>query len=302
MDSSATKTCAANSDRLGAATANDETERLSIFADLLGDWKGHGYNLIALPTNDEKTAFRVAAQLYDETLTFELVGCVPNRGNNGPDQFTKAIQYHEIVTTDNNGIITPIHEENGMLLLLEPDSSATPGNLTVARLGSVPHGDSVLALGKHAIISQGEPEFPVQDSRPIEFGGKRTQHNSSYLDPYAQANLPLGLTKEETRDPNLLLKKFIDEQDAAGRHITQTATVELSTDNAGHISNIPFLAGVKTSGQAIDVPKMDFTIWLEQVESEDGQTFAQLQYSQNTILDFGKIKWPHIDVASLVKQ
>lgn len=48
--------------------------------------------------------------------------------------------------------------------------------------------------------------------------------------------------------------------------------------------------------------QMDAIFWIEIVEREDGQTFMQLQYVQRVILDFIGIHWPHISVATLVKQ
>jgi hypothetical protein len=36
--------------------------------------------------------------------------------------------------------------------------------------------------------------------------------------------------------------------------------------------------------------------------NRDGTRFLQLQYSQTVILDFFGLNWPHIAVATLVKQ
>ena len=227
---------------------------------------------------------------------FDLVGCVPNRGNGRPDQFAKALEYHQKVTADIDGRPTPIHEENGMILVLEPMSS-TDGFM-VARLGSIPHGDSVLAMGSPATFSNKRPEFPKLDSRPIKNEDGQVDDNPEYLQPYVEANEGLGLTEEEIQNPNLLLDKFVRDQASKGRRITQTATIELSTKNSGGISNIPFL----NDADNLDVPQMDFTIWIEQVKDRNGQISSQLQYSENTLLDFKGFIWPHIDVSSLVKQ
>jgi hypothetical protein len=42
--------------------------------------------------------------------------------------------------------------------------------------------------------------------------------------------------------------------------------------------------------------------WIETVMNRDGTRFLQLQYSQTVILDFFGLNWPHITVATLVKQ
>jgi len=41
---------------------------------------------------------------------------------------------------------------------------------------------------------------------------------------------------------------------------------------------------------------------VEKVEDATGNVFMELQYTQTVILDFIGIKWPHISVATLVKQ
>lgn len=292
-------------ERIGAP-AKEEDARLSVFTELLGTWKGHGYNLIPLPVNgsspDEarfEDVFRVEAQSYEDEITFDLVGCVPNRGNAQPDQFAKAIAYQQTVTVNKGGIVVPIHEENGMLLVLEPDASTAPDQFTVARLASVPHGDAILAMGQHAKMTRSAPKFPILDSRPINNDNGKPDDNPAYLKPYIEANQSLELTPEEIQNPNLLLEHFVEEQATQGRVITQTAKVELSTKNDGYIANIPFLSNAETS---LDVPGLDFTIWIEQVEDSNGQKSAQLQYSQNSLLDFQGFIWPHIDVSSLTKQ
>jgi hypothetical protein len=47
---------------------------------------------------------------------------------------------------------------------------------------------------------------------------------------------------------------------------------------------------------------MDAIFWIETVQLADGSSFLQLQYVQRVILDFLGIHWPHISVATLVKQ
>jgi hypothetical protein len=53
---------------------------------------------------------------------------------------------------------------------------------------------------------------------------------------------------------------------------------------------------------------MDAIFWIETVQPTNGDPFLQLQYVQRVILDFPPkpdapiIHWPHISVATLVKQ
>ena len=47
---------------------------------------------------------------------------------------------------------------------------------------------------------------------------------------------------------------------------------------------------------------MKAIFWIEKVQQADGTHFMQLQYTQTVILFFKNISWPHISVATLVKQ
>lgn len=62
------------------------------------------------------------------------------------------------------------------------------------------------------------------------------------------------------------------------------------------ILNIPF---VKHNAEAVS---MTATFWIETVLQDDQTTFVQLQYSQNVMLRFDEIDWPHISVATLIRQ
>jgi hypothetical protein len=66
----------------------------------------------------------------------------------------------------------------------------------------------------------------------------------------------------------------------------------------GRIANIPFLAAKNA-----DVTEFESTFWVETVKVKDSKdTFLQLQYSQIVVLDFLGADWPHISVATLIKQ
>jgi hypothetical protein len=61
-------------------------------------------------------------------------------------------------------------------------------------------------------------------------------------------------------------------------------------------------ATVLTGRQSIQQPQFDAIFWIEKVLQTDGSHFMQLQYTQTVILSFLGISWPHISVATLVKQ
>jgi hypothetical protein len=64
----------------------------------------------------------------------------------------------------------------------------------------------------------------------------------------------------------------------------------------GRIGNIPFLV------RNANVTEFKSTFWIETVRNPGGTTFLQLQYTQRAILNFRNIDWPHISVATLIKQ
>ncbi len=72
--------------------------------------------------------------------------------------------------------------------------------------------------------------------------------------------------------------------------------IVISTTPAGGNVNIPFVVANAYASQ------LDAIFWIETVKQPDGTTFLQLQYTQTVILNFLGINWPHMSVATLVKQ
>jgi hypothetical protein len=102
------------------------------------------------------------------------------------------------------------------------------------------------------------------------------------------------------RNPTLVLLAAIK-----GQNIVQTTVIQISTaavQGSTGILNIPFV------GRNANALQMDAIFWIETVKPTDGDPFLQLQYVQRVILDFPPkpgapiIHWPHISVATLVKQ
>jgi hypothetical protein len=46
---------------------------------------------------------------------------------------------------------------------------------------------------------------------------------------------------------------------------------------------------------------MDAVFWIEEFVDAHGHTKLQLQYSQRVLLNFNGLSWPHISVATLLK-
>ena len=73
-------------------------------------------------------------------------------------------------------------------------------------------------------------------------------------------------------------------------------------DIGGGTSNTAFLVGTAGGPNAVAV-EASAAFWIEQVAGENGEAdFLQLQYSQQVLLNFNGLSWPHITVATLRKQ
>ena len=270
-----------------------DSEQLGHLADLPGTWVGRGFNLIALPNgqqNNQPSIFRLMLNNTVETLTFgALGGAVPNRGGQDAsgkpvqDIFFKGLHYFQQVSDAKS--FAGLHVEPGLWLNL-------PGSL--ARLGTVPHGDSLLAQGSGDAFLGG-PQFAVADPTPFTVdasGNPQLIKDKDYLKPYSDASLlPEGIAAADVMDPNRLLAAAI-----VGQTITKTTVLQIDSKNQGGILNIPF---VKQNADVVDVSA---TFWIETVQNSDGTEFMQLQYTQTVILDFAGIRWPHISIATMVKQ
>ena len=171
---------------------------------LPGTWKseGMGWNIIAVPFVDGPFNYRVLMNQYDETLKFTNIDeFVPNRGipsNEFPpdpglpdgqqsDQFVTTLDYEQsikqVAAADfpisglAGGINKDIHHEPGLFLNM---LNKKTDNIDIARLATIPHGDSVLALGRSEQI-EGPPVIPVANALPF-----RVPHDlqNPYLEPY----------------------------------------------------------------------------------------------------------------------
>jgi hypothetical protein len=266
-------------------------------------------------TPDQKSTFRLLLNQFNETLTFSLVDKgVPNRGAAvvnvfDADQHTAALQYVQDIsqiaaedfpatpnTPDTPKGAAAIHREPGLLLHL---LSQTDGGPDLGRLASIPHGDSVLALG-HSVVTNGPPTFTnIGDFSPLPVGVNPDVDKDPYLAPYKKfRDAPFrGLFNPV--DPLALLKGAV-----SGVGIKQTTTLIFDTTLAtGHISNIPFVT------KQANATAMHAIFWIEELTTAGpgGKPQFMLQYAQKVLLDFfpapgsgGKlIRWPHISINTM---
>ena len=290
--------------------------QLGALGELPGTWVGSGMNIIALPNFANKNLplqFRLLISSTRETLNFTPIGGpIPNRGSSQPDISFVGVHYLQQVSDAIS--LAGMHLEPGMWLNL-PASTPTGNDTSLARMATIPHGDAILAQGP--LINQGNPIasgplIGVADTTPFTLsptGARVNEADPTYLAPYhAPANLPPGISAAMVANPNLLLTSAI-----AGQHIVETTVLRVDANPlagingpivpapavpsaVGGISNIPF---VNKNAAANTVSAI---FWVEKVQDATGNIFMQLQYTQTVILEFIGIKWPHISVATLIKQ
>lgn len=318
---------------------------------LPGVWKseGRGWNMIALPfaTAPSPLDYRLLLNQYNEQLEFRLVdNNVPNRGvdkDRTPtaetDQFIVTLDYQQTiqqvaaVDSENSTLAgpagLPIHHEPGLWLHMKDE--ITDG-LDIARLATIPHGDSVLALGQsseHAGASciphiNSLPEGVSQDKERDKDGKIVLDKNgkdiltSRYLSPYQQfhANPFKGTVTDPDFpgfDPtatHVLLELANEALIKQGKIVRTTVLSVDSTIPTGGISNIPFV--VRKANAAF----MKSIFWIQELAEKDkyGDPKLRLQYLQVVMLDFfprrdglppgccpGQIRWPHVSINTLEK-
>ncbi|MBC7927682.1 MAG: hypothetical protein H7039_18710, partial [Bryobacteraceae bacterium] len=267
---------------------------------LVGAWtgKGTGWNMIALPFQKAPAPpagfkFRLLMNQYDEELQFTFVDDdVPNRGLTRPghsdfDQFVVTVDYQQkiaqVVAEDrpHSGLAgaagLPIHHEPGLWLYEKNRRSKDDqikGNevseveLDVARLASIPHGNSVLALG-HSEVHRGMPTIPPVSGLPSgRFEDLSTPDydfkSDPYLEPYKHyINNPFmgnvgapGFPGFSPADMNQILR-FANQ----GVNIVRTTTLTVDTTRKrGGIANVPF------SVREAEPVSMKSTFWIQELD------------------------------------
>jgi hypothetical protein len=129
-------------------------KQLGLLGDLVGTWKGHGFNLIARPDFHDSTDLYLQLNQTRETLKFEAIGSpIPNRGFGQDDIELFGLTYlQQISDAAKDGAL---HIEPGIWVTqpnttFPPESVPAPQQL-VARMGTIPHGNSILLRPSRAI-------------------------------------------------------------------------------------------------------------------------------------------------------
>jgi hypothetical protein len=323
--------------------------QFSLIELLRGTWtsEAQGWNLIALPFPPAPDKFRLLMNQYGETLRFDVPDKgVPNRGlvpdtmgatadpSDETDQLIDAIAYEQIViqkevedfptssVREKNG--NPIHHEPGFFLQLlnhipightEEDGkkNGPDEELKIARLATIPHGNSVLAMGTVQFIA-GAPNIPDENALPERINNIDVNTNT-FLSPYRHfednhffGNVPPtvpGFPGFFPTDANAILK-FAN----PGSRVKRTTVLHFDTKFRNEqltgtpISNIPFIT------READTTEVHATFWIMELLKDDESAPAEfiMQYSQTVYLEFfdsdepGKrIRWPHVSINTLRK-
>lgn len=336
----------------------------AILGQLEGTWvntdkTGLGIHTTCLPspgTTSEQIPgkFHFISENYTEKLTFQKVpGKVRNRGG-ANEQLIAALKYDQNIVSKKTG--KGIHEEVGMFMWLD-DMYNHPANNdsikqdlgkpelqpgdgargptfvpshTIARSGTIPHGNSILLLGKQEGNKEieGKPQFPsgkeawqeehLSISRSMGGGGAGIHDldkeppsfafdDTLFLrDPsgnktYTQRIFAHELYPYSVR-PDLRLRDVIKDQNITSH---QFIVLDTEFDNGqgpqGGVLSTPMV------NKFTPVKKCTFRMWIEKVKEACGKTVLQLQYEQVMFFEFGfgtdggTTFWPHIQVNTLRK-
>jgi|GEM_PF-744860 len=271
----------------------------------------YSYNVMPLPQMDPTSpqGYILKNFRYYEELTFTAIhGNAPNRSGTGQQVAYTLFYEQRVYFAEGPNKDALVHAENGSLLFLQDSKQPlgpygngdNPGLGTMTVQGStaptqpfnlvkqvsVPHGNSILALGNYAQGSNtgnGIPEIPSVS--PLPSGVDTTPYETR--DPVTNPHPAL------TKNPNQALTNALNE-----RPCTNYLQLSMSSTNGkGAVTNIGF------EQQYSNVTQYDCTYWLE---AFDGSTnYTQLQYSQNITMEFqikgGTVTFPHITTNTLTK-
>jgi hypothetical protein len=150
-----------------AADTGTVGQQLGLLADLAGTWKGSGFNLIARPDFHDRANTYLQLNQTRETLTISPIGSpVPNRGFGQDDIELFGLNYLQRIDDAPTG--GALHIEPGLWVTQPPTAyppeTAQPGQQIIFRLGSVPHGNSLLAQGV-ATAFTGAPALKTPDAQ-----------------------------------------------------------------------------------------------------------------------------------------
>jgi hypothetical protein len=190
---------------------------------------------------------------------------------------------------------------------------------SVVRMASIPHGTVVLAQGVAEVHQGGPQNIPDNNILPFFFGSPPPANNdfNSVAQTFPELKLSTptsfrfvapGVTQQIVKNPNSVLQTAL-QNSLVGTSMKSRTFLNVSTTHnivkaGGGTANTAFLvsSGSPPGGNA-RAAQVNATFWIETIAGTGGQPDKhQLQYTQLVMLDFNGIHWPHVTVATLLKQ
>jgi len=275
-------------------------DNLGPLKDLPGFWQGTGINIIARPDFSAQNDHGIFLELnvLQETIEFTTIGSpVMNRGSLQDDIALYGVTYlHRVVDANTGGAL---HIEPGVWLNV-PSTTAPAAGAGIARLSTIPHGNSVCAVGfVQEVVPDGLPEIPPANTVPFPIGGTPpppgtknafSEYDLSVPTGFRTNPVPAPITQAIIDDPNQAVRDAL-----TGHTLTHITRLIVSTAAAGGVTNIPFIV------QNANAVSLEAAFAIEHIQGPQGTEFLQLQYSQTALLNFRGTSFPHVTVGTLIK-
>lgn len=281
-------------------------DHLGPLQNLPGFWEGVGLSIIARPdfSGRSPNGFFLQINLLRETIEITTIGSpVLNRGSAQEDIAIFGVTYLHRVTDGETG--GALHVEPGMWLNI-PETSNPKNKASIARLGTIPHGNAFCTVGFSVTEKiNGLPGIPAASIVPFDIGANPfppgtknpfPEYDLSTPSQFRTNPLPAGVTQAIIDDPNQMLRDTCAEQvEAHGCTFKERTILISSTEGAGGISNIPFIA---SNANAL---AMESAFAIQTIANAAGDDFLQIQYSQTAMLNFKGKSFPHVTLGTLIK-
>lgn len=319
--------------------------------------QGHGFNMISLPFSESEQGFRLLMNQYDEVLNFIVADAgVPNRGTSTnpvdgkttqTDQTGVALSYSQMITQrsyEDSYLVSAqglpnstlgktdisekfngqkIHHEPGLWLFMTDQNDVADEfdgeSSVVARMGSIPHGNSFMAVGSAKTIDW-DKSTPRQKKQGLSPGingvvvGGGSDPDQRALDPIVDPASGLividyfapyryfhqnpfkgdgkigGFSGFEPVHSTLLLRHtFANFLNGIGT-IKQAITLQVAStiDHSGiHRVSNPSIGNTPFITRQADTTAMNCTFNMYEIQdSKTGTLRYFLQYAQLVLLDF----------------
>jgi hypothetical protein len=278
------------------------------------------YNVMPLPQTASEGSRDTGYILKNSTI-YEVVKfnsdsdvaistTAPNRGGDVLQAPTALYYQQQVYFGDGPGKGTIVHTENGLWLnvaigekLIGPYFSqitldvpnTQPPDSQIAKQMSIPHGNSVLALGSYPQSISGAPSIPdVVSIYPTPSGLDLTPYTTvlDQIDDYENPQPALTLNPHAPLQQAVIL---LDPTDS----IQWSVTTELLADGTqGEFMNIPF------EQREVEVVAYTADYWL--LSTDGGHNFPYLAYTQAITLQMtiaGTVyRFPHVTSNVVTKQ